>query len=153
MNITIVSPGKTRKGYLRDAIDDYTHRLSHSVKLDYKEVKVKGQSSKQPDPKKEADTLLAQIPEGAFLVCLDIKGQTLSSEKLSEFIQQKELESTQHICFLIGGPVGLDQSLLNRADFRFSFSPMTFTHDMSRFLLVEQLYRAYAIKNSTGYHK
>ncbi len=152
MKITILSPGKTKKDYLRQGIADFVARLGHSVKLDYQEIKVKGQSSKHPDPQKEGAALQAHIPESSYLVCLDIKGKSFSSEQFSELIQSKENQATQ-MCFLIGGPVGLDQTLLGQADLRISFSPMTFTHDMARFLLLEQLYRAYAIKQSTGYHK
>ncbi len=153
MIITILSPGKTKKEYLRQGINDFVDRLNHVVRLDYKEVKVKGQSAKQPDVQKESVALQAHIPDSAYLICLDIKGKSFSSELFAKLIQQQENQSRRHICFLIGGPIGLDQSLVDKADFCLSFSPMTFTHDMARFLLVEQLYRAYAIKNNTGYHK
>jgi len=153
MKITILSPGKTKKAYLREAIADFSSRLSHVVKLDYQEVKVKGGSSKEPDLGKEGEALLAKVPASAYLVCLDISGRTFSSPSFSAFIQEKEQRSIQNICFLIGGPIGLADSLVTKADLRLSFSPMTFTHDMARFLLLEQLYRAYAIKNGTGYHK
>jgi 23S rRNA (pseudouridine1915-N3)-methyltransferase len=153
MIITVLSPGKTKKEYLRQAIDDFIGRLSHLVRLDYKEIKVKGQSAKQPDLQKEGAALQAHIPESAYLICLDIKGRIFSSEAFAGLIQNQENQSRQHICFLIGGPLGLGQTLLDQADLRLSFSPMTFTHDMARFLLLEQLYRAYSIKNGTGYHK
>ncbi len=150
---TILSPGKTKASYLQQGIEDFAHRLQHSVRVDYKEIKVKGQNSKHPDPQKECQALLAHIPQSAFLVCLDIHGTMLSSQQFSDLIQREENQSPRHICFVIGGPVGLDPTILAAADLRMSFSPMTFTHDMARFLLLEQLYRAYAIKNGTGYHK
>lgn len=153
MIITILSPGKTKAGYLQQGIEDFAGRLKHSVRLDYKEIKVKGQNVKHPDMQKESQALWAHIPQSAYLVCLDIHGKMFSSGQFADFIQHEENQSTRNICFIIGGPLGLDPALLAEADLRISFSPMTFTHDMARFLLLEQLYRAYAIKNGTGYHK
>lgn len=153
MKITILSPGKTKKNYLRQGIDDFIGRLGHLVRLDYQEIKVRGANSRQPDPLKEGEALIARIPDSSYVVCLDIGGRTLSSPEFSKFIQAKEQQAVANICFLIGGPVGLAEELTRRADLRLSFSPMTFTHDMARFLLVEQLYRAYTIKQGTGYHK
>lgn len=153
MKITILSPGKTKKPYLRAGIDDFVQRLSHSVKLNYQEVKVKGMGGKLVDPHKEGVALLGRIPDCCYLVCLDSGGTMFSSPQFSTFVQDKEQQAVQQLCFLIGGPVGFSDDVLNRADLRISFSPMTFTHDMARFLLLEQLYRAYAIKQGTGYHK
>jgi 23S rRNA (pseudouridine1915-N3)-methyltransferase len=153
MIITIISPGKTKASYLRQGIEDFAGRLKHAVRLDYKEIKVKGQNSKHPDPQKESQSLLAHIPRPSYLVCLDIQGRMFTSVQFADLLQREENQSTRQICFVIGGPLGLDQTILAQADLRMSLSPMTFTHDMARFLLLEQLYRAYAIKNGTGYHK
>ena len=82
-----------------------------------------------------------------------MQGKSLSSEGLAEQVINWENTGTKNVCYLIGGPLGLSPSLLAKADLRLSFSKMTFTHDMVRLLLVEQLYRAYTIKAGEKYHK
>jgi len=102
---------------------------------------------------KEAALLLAKLVPGSTLVALDAKGVQYTSTEFSQLINRWEGMGVRHVSFVIGGPLGLDESLLKRADHRVSLSKMTFTHDMVRLFLLEQLYRAYTIKAGEKYHK
>lgn len=154
MRLELISPGKTKEGYLRAGIEDFAGRISHYAKIDMKAVKeIKGPHESDRAREKEGKLLLESCSKGAFLVALDPAGSGLSSEKFAELVGDWENQGRQVVSFIIGGPEGLAAAVVNRADLVLSLSPMTFTHEMARLLLLEQLYRAYTIKAGTKYHK
>ncbi|MHB8151001.1 MAG: 23S rRNA (pseudouridine(1915)-N(3))-methyltransferase RlmH, partial [Desulfobulbia bacterium] len=101
----------------------------------------------------EAQILLGSVPQSAKVVALAPLGQQLSSEELADLLCRWEDQGVREIVFLIGGPTGLAPKLVEKADYVLSLSRMTFTHEMARMLVLEQLYRAFSIKAGTGYHK
>lgn len=147
--------GKTKDSFLSTGIAEYSKRLSHytdhSIKL--LKNKKKGQSSTAKVKEDEGQYLLSNVTAGAYIVALDFGGKQYSSEQFADLISGWERRSIKKVCFLIGGPDGLSDEVKNRADMLFSLSNMTFTHDMVRLFLLEQLYRAYTIKAGEKYHK
>lgn len=101
---------------------------------------------------KETDRILKLIPEHSFVVLLDLRGKEISSPQLAEKMGQWMVGGVSHLTFVIGGPFGYTDALRKRADFRWSFSPLTFTHQMIRILLLEQIYRAFKIMRKEKYH-
>lgn len=159
MKITILAVGKVKESYFRDAIAEYSKRLSKYCKLEIIEVADEKTPDKASDreeemiKEKEADRLLKYIREDAFVCPLAIEGRQLDSVALSEKIEQIGLQGKSHIIFIIGGSLGLHGSILRRADMLLSFSKMTFPHQMMRVILLEQIYRAYRIMANEPYHK
>jgi len=147
--------GKTRETYLEAGIADYTKRLSRYLNVEIKTVKEGRFRKGEPDMviiEKQSRDLL-QSMEGAYLVCLDRTGKQLDSTGLATLLENWEMQGQKKVSFIIGGPLGLSADALNRADLVLSLSPMTFTHEMARLLLLEQLYRACTIKAGEKYHK
>ena len=159
MKITILTVGKIKEKYLKDAIDEYSKRLSKYCKLEVVEVP----DEKTPDNAsevvedmirtKEAERLLKHIKDDAFVITLEINGKQLSSEELADKIEKLGVQGTSHIIFIIGGSIGLGKDVLNRSNFALSFSKMTFPHQLMRVFLLEQIYRSYRIINGEPYHK
>ena len=158
MKITIVAAGKIKEKYLSAGINEFLKRLTPfaTVKIvEINEEKMKdnpSEAEKQQVLAAEGQRLLKQVPEGSYLFVLDVYGKAVSSEALSEKIQKLGLEGKSSITFLIGGAFGLSEEVRQAADFRLSFSPMTFTHQMIRLLLVEQIYRSFKIARGEKYH-
>ena len=155
MRFELLFLGKTKEKYLAEGIEDYAKRLSHYIKVEIKTVKESKQKKGEPENlqiERESETLLksAQSP---YLVCLDRIGKQLDSIALAKQIGHWEMQGLKKISFVIGGPLGLSKTILKKADLLLSLSPMTFTHDMTRLLLLEQLYRAFTIKAGEKYHK
>lgn len=159
MKITILTVGKIKEKYLRDAIAEYTKRLSKYCKLDMIEVAdektVENASTVVEDGirEKEGERLLKQIRPDAFVVTLEINGRQLTSEELADKIEGLGVSGISHIVFIIGGSIGLSKGVLSRADFALSFSKMTFPHQLMRVILLEQIYRSYRIIQGEPYHK
>jgi len=159
MKITIICVGKIKEKYFTMAIDEYTKRLSRYCKLEIIEVN----DEKTPDhaseaeenqiKKLEGERILKNIKDGTFLIALAIEGSMLSSVELADKIEQLGVSGSSHLTFVIGGSLGLSNEVLNRADFKLSFSKMTFPHQMMRVILLEQIYRAYRINTNQPYHK
>ena len=159
MKITIITVGKLKEKYLKDAISEYSKRLSRYCKLEVIEVA----DEKTPDQagegmetmirEKEAERILKYIREDAYVVTLEIKGTQLTSEELAEKIDRPGIQGKSHIQFVIGGSIGLGEPVLNRSDYALSFSRMTFPHQLMRVILLEQIYRSYRIINGEPYHK
>jgi len=146
--------GKTKEKFIEDGVDEYASRLKHytSFSITTLKEKVRGKG-KVLSTEEQGKLLMQAIPNGATVVVLDSNGKQFSSEAFSQKIDQWEMQGTKQICYLIGGPDGHASEVIRRADLLFSLSKMTFTHDMARLLLVEQLYRAYTIKAGEQYHK
>lgn len=102
--------------------------------------------------KKEGETILKFLEKGDYLVALDERGRQMSSEGLAEFIGKRSNESVKNLVFLIGGAFGLDEAVLQRADYRWSLSPLVFPHQLVRLILAEQVYRACSILRNEKYH-
>ena len=159
MKITIVTVGKIKEKYLKDAIAEYSKRLSKYCKLEIIEVA----DEKTPDNasavveeqirSKEAERILKYIKEDAYVITLEIHGKQLTSEELADKIERLGVQGTSHIMLIIGGSIGLGEEVLRRSDFALSFSKMTFPHQLMRVILLEQIYRSYRIINGEPYHK
>lgn len=159
MKITILCVGKVKEKFYRDAIDEYTKRLSRYSKLEIIEVadeKTEENSSETEIAlikNKEGERLLKHIKEDAYVIALSIDGKQLDSEELSKKINSLGIQGTSHIYFVIGGSLGLSDEVIKRANYKLSFSKMTFPHQLMRVILLEQIYRAYRILNNEPYHK
>ncbi len=159
MKVTILCVGKIKEKFYRDAIAEYEKRLSRYCKLEIVEVA----DEKTPDnaselvetqiKEKEAERMEKYIKDGAYVIALAIEGKQLDSVELSEKIEQLGTSGTSHIIFVIGGSLGLAEQILKRADYKLSFSKMTFPHQLMRVILLEQVYRSYRIMNHEPYHK
>ena len=159
MKITVITVGKIKEKYLKDAIDEYSKRLSKYCKLEIVEVA----DEKTPDNasevvedairSKEAERILKYVKDDAFVITLEINGKQLSSEELAERIEKLGVQGTSHIIFIIGGSIGLGQEVLQKSNYALSFSKMTFPHQLMRVILLEQIYRSYRIINGEPYHK
>lgn len=159
MQIDIIAPGRVKERYLRDAIDEYSKRLSRYCRLNIIEVadeKTPEHASEGVDRQikaKEGERIAKHLRDGAFVVALAIDGRQLSSEELAAKVADWGLHGVSHLQFVIGGSIGLDDAILRRADFKLSFSKMTFPHQLMRVILLEQIYRAYKINAGEPYHK
>lgn len=157
--ISIVCVGKIKEKYWNDAISEYSKRLSRYCKINIIEV----QDEKTPDnappavedqiKKKEGDRILQNLDPNAHVCVLAINGKKYSSEGFSQYIGKLGVQGVNHIQFVIGGSLGLHETILAKADSSISFSDMTFPHQMMRVILLEQVYRAYRIMRGEPYHK
>jgi len=156
MIVQILSVGENKNSYLKVGEKDYIKRLKHYCRLEMdtiKEEKIRKNQGISVIQKLEATRLIGQLPRQAKVVALDQKGKCVSSIAFTQKIQQWHNESVQRVVFIVGGPLGLHETLLQRADWILSLSKMTFTHEMARMLLLEQIYRAYTIIRGEKYHK
>ncbi|MCQ2523990.1 MAG: 23S rRNA (pseudouridine(1915)-N(3))-methyltransferase RlmH [Lachnospiraceae bacterium] len=159
MNINILCVGKVKEKFFRDAIDEYSKRLSKFAKISIIEVsdeKTKDGASEVENKMvidKEGSKLLSYIKSSDYVISLCIEGKKLSSEKLADKISDICLSGNSTITFVIGGSLGLSDEIKNRSDFKLSFSDMTFPHQLMRVILLEQIYRAFKINNNEPYHK
>ncbi len=159
MKITVFCVGKIKEKYFVDAIMEYKKRLSRYAQIEIVEVadeKTPANASEKEElliKEKEGDRLLSKIPEDAYCITLAILGKMHTSEELSGKIQQLMTAGNSHICFVIGGSLGLSDAVLKRADESISFSKMTFPHQLMRVILIEQIYRSFRIMNNEPYHK
>lgn len=159
MKITLVTVGKIKEKYLREAVAEYVKRLSKYCKLEIIETADEktpdhvGETVEESIRAKEAERILRYIREDAFVVTLEILGKQLTSEELAEKIKTLGVQGKSHIIFVIGGSIGLGKKVLDRADFALSFSKMTFPHQLMRVILLEQIYRSFRIINGEPYHK
>ena len=154
MRITLITVGKIKEKYLRDAVAEYVKRLGKYCKLEIIETA----DEKTPDHAseimedairaKEAERILKHIREDAYVVTLEIQGKQLSSEELAEKIETLGIQGRSHIIFIIGGSIGLGREVLAKSDFALSFSKMTFPHQLMRVILLEQIYRSYRDRKS-----
>lgn len=159
MKITLITVGKIKEKYLKDAVNEYVKRLSRYCKLEIVEVA----DEKTPDNasdvicdairSKEAERILKYVRDDAYVITLEIKGKQITSEELAEKIDRLGVQGTSHIIFIIGGSIGLGEEVLKKSDFALSFSKMTFPHQLMRVILLEQVYRSYRIISGEPYHK
>ena len=159
MKITVITVGKIKEKYLRDAIAEYTKRLSRYCKLEIIEVadeKTPDQASETVEEQirdKEGERILKYIRDDMYVITLEIGGKMLSSEELADKINMLGIRGQSSVAFVIGGSIGLGREVLKRSDYALSFSKMTFPHQLMRVILLEQVYRSYRIINGEPYHK
>ncbi len=159
MNITIVSVGKIKEKFFTEAMKEYTKRLSRYCKLS-EEVIPDERANDNYSPAeidqvkiKEGQKILNKIPKNTYIIVLDIKGVQLSSEELANKIDSLGVEGISDITFIIGGSNGLSDEVISMANFKLSFSKMTFPHQLFKVILLEQIYRAFKINANETYHK
>jgi 23S rRNA (pseudouridine1915-N3)-methyltransferase len=159
MQIRIIVVGKIKEKFVQVGIAEYDKRLRPYAKVQIVEVadeKRPGSASPATESaaiEKEGERILAAIPEDSFVIALDVKGRSWSSEELAASLREWELSGQNHLAFVIGGDLGLSPAVRTRSNMRLSLSPMTFTHPMARLLLLEQVYRAFRILRGEPYHK
>ena len=150
--IKIITVGSIKEKYLKDAIDEYTKRISKYTKLEIIEVKDEGLVEPNKSLQLEEEKILKHINDKDYIITLEIEGKELSSTELASTLDKITLESST-ITFIIGGSYGLSDNIKEKAKLHLSFSKMTFPHQLFRVLLLEQIYRAFKINNNESYHK
>jgi len=159
IHINIICVGKIKENYLKDAINEYTKRLSKYTNLKIIELadeKIKNNSSLKEEiliKNKKEQNILNNIKKDSYIICLDLKGKQYTSEEFSQKIDNISLTGNSSITFIIGGSLGLSEEILTEANELISFSKMTFPHQLFRVFLLEQIYRAFKISNNETYHK
>ena len=156
--IQIICVGKLKETYLKEAISEYSKRLSKYIKLDILELP----DEKIPDEinnnimdlvkNKECNNILNHLKKDSYIIALDLKGKQFSSEEFSKNLEEISMENS-HITFIIGGTLGLTDELLNKCNQKICFSKMTFPHQLIRVFLLEQIFRAFKISNGETYHR
>ena len=159
MKITIVCVGKIKEKFYRDALAEYTKRLSRYCSLSITEVADEKTKEQASDVEcaiikdREGERILKSIREDGYVITLAIDGKNLESVELSKKIENLALTGKSNLYFVIGGSLGLSDEVMKRADYKLSFSRMTFPHQLMRVILLEQIYRSYRIINHEPYHK
>ncbi|MDU6985930.1 MAG: 23S rRNA (pseudouridine(1915)-N(3))-methyltransferase RlmH [Terrisporobacter othiniensis] len=159
MRISVVCVGKIKEKYLKLGIDEFSKRLSKYCKLEVIELDDEKAPENLSDKEmmmikeKEGKKILSKIKDNSHVIALAIDGKNLSSEELADTIDNLGVRGTSHIVFVIGGSLGLCDDVIRRANYKLSFSKMTFPHQLMRLILLEQVYRAYRINNGEPYHK
>ncbi len=155
MHIRLITPGKTNQAAWLQLITEQVQRVQRYHSFSYEELhsgKIRNLQSPEQIRQAEASLLLSQIQPAEWLVLLDDKGKQMTSEGLADFLQQQMLQSQRYLTFVIGGAFGFHESVYARANMQLSLSKMTFTHEMVRFIFLEQLYRAFTIIRNEPYH-
>lgn len=159
MKITIISVGKIKEKFFTEAMKEYSKRLSKFCKLNEEVIPDERADENYSQAEielvkiKEGQKILNKIPKNSYIIVLDINGVMLSSEELSKKISSLCIEGTSDITFIIGGSNGLSDEVINSANFKLSFSKMTFPHQLFKVILLEQIYRAFKIISGESYHK
>ena len=155
MKIKLIVIGKTSSTFIADAIHLYEKRLKRYMNLEYLiilDVKAKNKNDLEEQKKKEGEKLLKAIKKTDFVVLLDERGKTFSSEEFAGWMQHRLANVSANIVFVAGGAFGFSNDMYERADFLLSLSKMTFSHEMIRMIFLEQLYRAFTIIKGEPYH-
>lgn len=159
MNISIICVGKLKERYWSDAVAEYSKRLKSYCSLEIVELKESrlpdkaGPSEELAVKEAEGAEILKKIKDNMYVITLEVKGKMLSSEKLAAKIENMAIDGISNVAFVIGGSLGLSEAVSRRADFKLSFSEMTFPHQMMRVVLLEQIYRSFKIIRNETYHK
>jgi 23S rRNA (pseudouridine1915-N3)-methyltransferase len=155
MKLQLIWVGKTRKAAIKGLTDEYLERLKNFARLEMIELRDRDDvgGDREKILEKEAEEILKRSEAGDFLVALDEKGQQMDSLQFADFFDRHRNSGTRQITFVIGGHFGLAEKIKRRADLRLSLSPMTFTHELARLFLMEQVYRAFAILHGLPYQK
>ena len=146
MKINLITIGKLKEKFLIEGVSEYIKRIKIYAKIEVKEI------LECKTVEEEGKKLLAQIPKESFVIVLDVGGEELNSEEFAKKLDELTLRGKSNITFIIGGAFGISEEVKNVANFRLSLSKMTFTHQIARFLIVEQIYRAFKINRGENYH-
>lgn len=155
MKLSFWTIGKPHETYIKEGVDEFTKRISKYFSVEWNIIptpKNAGVLSETDLKKKEAEIILHHLKGEDFLVALDEKGKQFTSESLAQFLEQRAMESSKQIVFLIGGAYGIDDTVLQKAKVRWSLSSLTFPHQLVRLILAEQMYRACTILRNEKYH-
>jgi len=155
MRLTILCMGKTKEGFIREGIEKYLRYLRPYAEVSIRELKEEKIQDLKDAPsirKKEAERIFKAVPAGAYLVSLDERGEEFTSHGFAEFLNNTLETGVREMVFVIGGAMGLDEEVVARSNRTAALSRWTFTHDMARIVLLEQLYRAFTIIKGKTYH-
>ena len=158
LNINIICVGKIKEKYLKDAIEEYSKRLSRYCKLNIIELPDEKIPDKLNDSlsheikKKECNNIINHIKKDSYIIALDLKGKQFTSEEFSKKLENISMENSS-ITFIIGGSLGLNEDLLSKCHEKVCFSKMTFPHQLIRVFLLEQIFRSFKISNNETYHR
>ena len=152
MRVRLIWPGKTRDAHLRALVGEYATRLSHFVRCEITELREDSRTDKVGIDK-ETKRISDALRSGAITILLDPGGVEWTSHQLADQVRKWESNGIKEVAFVVGGPRGLSPELISRFDKKWSLSRLTLTHEMTRVLLLEQLYRAYTIVNNLPYQK
>lgn len=157
LKINIICIGKIKENYLKDAINEYSKRLSKYCVLSITELPDKSIPEKLNETIEtqikdyESEEILSHIPKNSHTICLDLTGKNYSSEEFADKILNLQ-NTNSSITFIIGGSLGLNEKIKNLCDEKICFSKMTFPHQLIRVFLLEQIFRAFKINNNEKYH-
>ena len=158
LSINIICVGKIKESFFKDAINEYSKRLSkycnlHIIELSDEKLPDKTNSSSIELVKfKEGEKIISSLKKDSYIICLDLTGKQLTSEDFSKHIDNIALNYCSSITFIIGGTLGIHSSVLNLCNEKLCFSKMTFPHQLIRVFLLEQLFRAFKISHNETYH-
>ena len=158
MRFYVVCIGKLKDAYLREGVAEFVKRMRPYGGITITELNESKIGDKPSDADRkqvvddEGERLLKAVPKNAYTVLLDVYGKTMSSEDLAKTVAKLEVDGVSDMAFIIGGAFGVSEALRQSVNYKLSFSPMTFTHQMVRLLLVEQIYRASKINRNEPYH-
>ena len=155
MNIKILMIGKTDNCIMKTIVDDYSKRLSMYINFSFEvinDIKNAKNLTEIQQKEKEGELILTKLKPSDHLILLDENGENFSSIGFSEFIQKKMNSGIKTLVLVIGGPYGFSESVYKKANGKIALSKMTFSHQMIRMIIVEQLYRAFTILNNEPYH-
>jgi 23S rRNA (pseudouridine1915-N3)-methyltransferase len=152
MKLLLLFVGKTAEPYLKEGIDVYLKRLPNYISITSGIVPASASKEKKKSIEEESKSIQSKLLPGDFLIILDENGTHIGSRQLAGLFQKWMLQSIGRIVFVVGGPFGISNSLKERANYSLSVSKFTFTHQMVRLILVEQLYRAMTIIKNEAYH-
>lgn len=159
LHINIICVGKIKEVFFKDALDEYTKRLSKYCQLNITEIndeKIPNNASDKENTivkEKEGKNILNAIKKDSYIICMDLNGKQFSSEEFADKINNISINYNGSVTFIIGGSLGLSSDVLSIANEKISFSKMTFPHQLFRVILLEQIYRAFKILNNETYHK
>ncbi len=156
MKIKIIALGKIKEKFLKDGIDEFLKRLTPYASVEIIEltpIEIRDENLTQKALEQEGEKILANIKNDSFVITMEILGKQLSSEDFAQKINEISMSGISELVFIIGSSCGLSPTVSNRANFKLSFSKMTFLHQFARLLLVEQIYRAFKILKGETYHK
>lgn len=154
IEITVISVGNIKEKYMNDLIDDYKKRIGKYAKIELVTLKDESNEINETKVKEiEGKRILESIKSNNYVVLLDLKGQMLDSVSFSKKIDEISTYESSKITFIIGGSFGVSSDVFDRADYRISFSKMTFPHQFMKGILLEQIYRSFKILKNEKYHK
>lgn len=155
MKITLLTIGKTDAGYFIEAVNEYQKRLEHYIPFEIQiipDIKNTKSLTAEQQKEKEGELILKSLQSGDYLVLLDDKGKEYTSIQFASYIEKKTHTVAKRLVFAIGGPYGFSEAVYTKSNEKLTLSRMTFSHQMVRFIFVEQLYRAMTILNNEPYH-